>query len=1090
MNDKNNPDIDQLDEEESSEAEFLYEEDETETIDIHNLFSKDMTRSGSFDVRGGIWASAFGKLIQALPIPSLLVDTRYSIVAANQACGRISPDSENVQGSPYVHLFPDLASGQKGLAIAKQVFSTREPQSQEMILQIGNNRIWGRLSFRSIRIVDQRFLLVMVEDLTLQRKQLQQKELLRKELEKRVKQRTFELVMINEQMKKEIRERKQLQESLYVEKLRLQMLSENAPFGMAMIGEDGKLLYINAKFKELFGYNLDELPTMNHWFAKAFPDPERRRSVISGWVDDLNRVGRGKQRPRVHAVTCRDRSEKIIHFRPVQLRTGEHLITCEDITVRKEAEDALRESEATLRSVLQAAPMGIGLVTHGSRLGWTNEMLCRMTGYSSGELVGQDERTLYETDRECERVRQVLYGRIYGRTTGYVETRWKRKDGSTFDLQLSSSAIVPGEVAAGVVITATDITEKKKSEEALRKWGRIFEHAQWGVVVGSGDGQTLELMNPAYAKMHGYTVEELTGADIVEVFAPESRAELSQHLRLARERGHYTFESKHIRKDGTVFPVLIDITIVKTADTQILYSIVNVQDITERKKTEDALRESEEKYGNLFRWSNDAVLIHDLSGNIMDSNYRARELFGHTEEEMATRKVLQLHPEQALPGCHEQYEKIVEEGNVSFEADFIKKSGDVFPAEVSSSLLEISGRTLVQEIVRDITNRRQLEEQLRQAAKMEAIGQLAGGIAHDFNNLLTAIMGYSGLLMDQTPRDHPNHKRTAHIHRAAERAAGLTQQLLAFSRKQVLDAKVLDLNSVIDDFRGIMQRLIGEHIDLSILSDDSLGTVSADSGQIEQVLLNLVINARDAMPEGGQIRIQTANVELDEYYAKNHAELMPGDYVMFSVADAGHGIDARTRAKIFDPFFTTKEKGVGTGLGLATVYGIVKQHGGHISAYSEPGQGTTFKIFLPRVEAPLEEMSKTRGTHVDLSGNETILVVEDEVEVLDLTCEALEMLGYSPIKAGNPEEAIKISREFSDAVDLLLTDVVLPKMDGKSLFSQLAVHRPDMKILYMSGHTEDFIVHHGVLDQGVNFLHKPFTVLGLASKVREVLDQS
>jgi len=391
-------------------------------------------------------------------------------------------------------------------------------------------------------------------------------------------------------------------------------------------------------------------------------------------------------------------------------------------------------------------------------------------------------------------------------------------------------------------------------------------------------------------------------------------------------------------------------------------------------------------------------------------------------------------------------------------------------------------------ILRDITERKRLEEQLRHAAKMEAIGGLAGGIAHDFNNLLTAVIGYSNLLMERMPKEGFHHEKLTQICRAAERAAGLTHQLLAFSRKQVLDVRVLDLNEVIAGMEEMLRRLIGEDIDLAIAYSPSLGKVKADPGQIEQMLMNMVINSRHAMPAGGKLTIETADSFLDRNYARTHTEVEPGWYAMFAVSDTGHGMDAKTISRIFDPFFTTKDKGVGTGLGLSTVYGIIKQHHGHVTVYSEVNRGSTFKVYLPRVEDVSQPEARTVRTISMPEGTETILVVEDESTVRELTCEALKLQGYLPLSAGYPEEAEALSRSQQGSIHLLLTDVVLPRMDGRTLFRKLSRTRPEMKVLYVSGYTENFIVHHGVLDPGVHFMQKPFTFQGLARKVREVLD--
>jgi len=396
----------------------------------------------------------------------------------------------------------------------------------------------------------------------------------------------------------------------------------------------------------------------------------------------------------------------------------------------------------------------------------------------------------------------------------------------------------------------------------------------------------------------------------------------------------------------------------------------------------------------------------------------------------------------------------------------------------------------------DITKRKRaeeentaLQEQLRQSQKMEAIGRLAGGIAHDFNNLLTVIKGYSQLSLVEIKEGDPLKLNIEEIRRAADRAADLTRQLLAFSRRQIMEMKVLDLNDLLKNLDKMLRRVIGEDIELVTLLAEDLGRVKTDPGQTEQVVMNLSVNARDAMPEGGKLTIETANVDLDDAYARNHVAVTPGRFVMISVSDTGVGMTPEVRDRVFEPFFTAKEKGKGTGLGLSTVYGIVKQSSGNIWVYSEPGKGTTFKIYLPRVDEPLEKLGERVGVKEIPRGTETILVVEDEEEVRKLAVRILERQGYKVLEASQGLDAFIIAEEYEDLIHLLVTDVVMPKISGRELGERMASIRPEIKVLYMSGYTDNAIVHHGVLGEGIKFIQKPFTVEGLARKVREVLDK-
>lgn len=513
----------------------------------------------------------------------------------------------------------------------------------------------------------------------------------------------------------------------------------------------------------------------------------------------------------------------------------------------------------------------------------------------------------------------------------------------------------------------------------------------------------------------------------------------------------------------------------------------------ERRQTAEALRESEERYRSLVDNIDIGVTLLDSQYNIVMTNAAQARLFSKSVAELTGRKCYEVfgNAPQVCPQCP-GIRAMMHRRPAEVETAWHDGDGKRIDLRIRAFPTFREDGTIAGciEVVEDITARTRLEEQLRQAAQLEAIGRLAGGVAHDFNNLLTAMLGYSNVLLQQMPKDSPDREKVFQISRAAERASELTRQLLAFSRKQVLAVRVLDLNPVIADFEKILRRLLGADIELMTIFDPSLGQVMADPGQIEQILLNLAVNARDAMPKGGKLAMETSNVVLDNHYARTQPDVKPGRYVMFSVTDTGVGMDPTTCANIFDPFYTTKEKGKGTGLGLSTVYGIVKQHKGHISVYSECGRGTVFKVYLPCVERPVEPAEEDMATNPQRHGSETILVVEDEEIVRDLACELLELVGYSVLPAAHPQEAMRISEDHNGPIHLLLTDVVLPRMDGTRLYRTIAESRPHVKVLYVSGYTQNSIVEHGVLKEGVHFLEKPFTLESLAGKVREVLDET
>jgi two-component system, cell cycle sensor histidine kinase and response regulator CckA len=390
-------------------------------------------------------------------------------------------------------------------------------------------------------------------------------------------------------------------------------------------------------------------------------------------------------------------------------------------------------------------------------------------------------------------------------------------------------------------------------------------------------------------------------------------------------------------------------------------------------------------------------------------------------------------------------------------------------------------------VLHDVTQRRSLEEQLRQSQKMEAVGRLAGGVAHDFNNLLTVILGYSDLLANRFRAGDPEGAEIQEIRRAGERAATLTRQLLAFSRKQVLVPEALDLGSVVRGVSGMLERLIGEDITVSLAVARDLGRVLADPGQMEQVVMNLAVNARDAMPQGGKLLLELENVDLGEAYVSEHLGATPGPYVLLTVTDTGVGMAPEVQREIFEPFFTTKPKGVGTGLGLSTVHGIVNQSGGTIWVYSEPGRGTTFKIYLPRIPGGAAAPRKPSGPHRAVEGSATVLLVEDEEQLRHLTKRVLERSLYTVLEAGNAPDALRVAREHKGPIHLLLTDVVMPGMSGPELAASFERERPGVPVLYMSGYTDNAIVHHGILNSGTHFLQKPFTPQGLTQRVHEVM---
>lgn len=552
----------------------------------------------------------------------------------------------------------------------------------------------------------------------------------------------------------------------------------------------------------------------------------------------------------------------------------------------------------------------------------------------------------------------------------------------------------------------------------------------------------------------------------------------------------YEVEYRMNTADGRVIWLRNIVRLVRDSEGRVVHLRGVMVDINERRRAQEAVLASEAKYRTLFQGVPVGIYRATPDGRMLEANPALAQMLGY--EDSSGTMVIDTDTIYVDAAARQKWQALMDKRGLvrDFETQARRRDGTlIWLRDSARAVRDAQGKVIYHEgILEDITERKQLEEQLRQSQKMEAVGRLAGGVAHDFNNLLTIISGYSDLLLDTLPEQDRSRAQVEEIRKAGTRAATLTRQLLAFSRSQVMAPQVLGLNAVVANMDKMLRRLIGEDIELVTILGENLANVHADPGQIEQVIMNLAVNARDAMPQGGKLTLETANVSLDEAYARMHVTVQAGDYVMLAVSDTGIGMDSHTQAHIFEPFFTTKEKGKGTGLGLATVYGIVKQTGGYIWVYSEPGHGSTFKMYLPKVEPLSSQSGQDKTAQSPARGHETILLVEDEPALRAMVRGVLESKGYKVLEARHGEDALMVAELHRGPIDLLLTDVVMPGMSGRELAEHLAGAHRETKILYMSGYTDDAIVHHGVLASDVAFLQKPFTPDAVVRKVREVLD--
>ena len=777
--------------------------------------------------------------------------------------------------------------------------------------------------------------------------------------------------------------------------------------------------------------------------------------------------------------------------------------------------------------MFQASPDGLSIADSTHQVLWANETFLRMFNYDAVEVTGQPLENLVVPPERLAESRWVTEALAKGERIT-LDTQRRKKDGTLLDVSVSCAPLLLNGKMAGFYAGYHDISDRKRVEALSSALYRVAEKSssahdlqQFFAAVHSIVDELMYARN-FYIALYDPSIDLLSFPYFVDEqdSAPPSKklgTGLTDHLirsgqpllatpevlQAMEDRGEVARNGSRsldwmgvpLKVNNNTFGALVVQTYSRNIrygerDKEILTFVARqLASAVEIKRNEQALRRSEARYRSLVQSSVYGIYRSSLEGRFLDVNPALITMLGYESAE----EILQLDPENEVFAHAEEHTRLIEEFRRTGRLDGIEVKWK--RKDSSSVTVRISGRAVssadepadvLEAIAEDVTDRRVLEDQFRQAQKMEAVGRLAGGVAHDFNNLLMVISGYAEVILASLDAHHPLHEKGRAIQQAADRATTLTRQLLAFSRKQLLELKVIDVNAVVQDMERLLRPLIGENVEFDAQLSPEAAHTRADAGQLEQILMNLVVNAKDAMPNGGKLTMQTQNIVVDENHRRGQTFIRPGQYVMLSVSDTGMGMDKETQSRIFEPFFTTKEKGKGTGLGLSTVYGIVKQSGGYVLVQSEEGRGTKFQIYLPRVEGTAEKHAP-QSTPAILGGSETVLLVEDEESVRQLVRDTLAAKGYRVVEAENGEAGLAAAAQHQGKIDLVITDVVMPGIGGRELIKQLAELRPETKVLYLSGYTEDAIISEGTIERDAAFLQKPFTLKSLSQKVREVL---
>ncbi len=874
-----------------------------------------------------------------------------------------------------------------------------------------------------------------------------------------------------------------------------QLLVDNMLDATLVLDGEGVILFANKASVHLIGTKIRQVASSLN--VADFVVPDFKDSVLRHLNLMKTKQGSLAAEYKIYSGHGQEKWVEALVTRIKYRRTPVNLVTLRDITERKLAEEALRESEIRYRSLFNLANDAIFLM-RGDRFVDCNPKTLEIFGCSREEILQQPPYR-FSPPRQLdgrnskEKAKEKIEAAFRGEPQ-FFEWLHCRFDGTLFNVEVSLNKM---ELAGEMLILAIvrDITDRKKAEQYLKeseeKYRMLVNRSPLGIFSIDTKGN-ITILNSSVLNIVGSpSIEETKKINLLQ-FPLLQKAGISDAaikcIHTGKSvKGEFPYLSKWGKK--SICRLYLDPMFGASGKLTGVQGII--EDITEQKQAEKALIESEQKYRNLIEHSGDAIyLLYNRKFEIVNKKFQ--EMFGVKLEDMNKSgfDFLDLVSEKSKPYLEERAERLAngEDLESKYEFTAISKNGKEIEVEAAVSYIEYKDGVATQGIIRDITERKRLEKQLLQAQKMEAIGRLAGGVAHDFNNILTIIRGYSELMLSRIDEKDTFHKSIKQVTRATERAELLTRQLLAFSRKQIMQARVIDLNELIKESEKLLRPLIGEDIEFIAKLAHTPCKIKVDPGQMEQVIMNLVVNSRDAMPSGGRITIETKHAAFEENNLPNKPEISKGNYIVLSISDTGIGIDKKAQSQIFEPFFTTKEKGKGTGLGLSTIYGIVKQSNGYIYLESEPNRGSTFMVYLPSVEQKIETMLEPQTPQDNLGGSETILVAEDEEEVRSLVCETLRKHGYTVLEARNGKTALRIYQNSNNTIDLVLTDVIMPLMNGRELVDRLSENNDFIKTLFMSGYTDDAILHHGVLEPGTQFIQKPFSPGELLEKIRKILD--